>query len=365
MKKIISFFVVVFIAVFFCVPFQTYAADEYIYFTTTIHNWNHIDPITYPCGTFNSTVEFTSDTNHYRYAGCYNNTIVLNNYTFDDYSDIEIKETIRITDRMRSKGFYFLGLFGDSNEYSHTPIEEYLQRNYNNPGYFKVIESSVIDSGTKEEGSSVPDPAINEEESSASRDLPEEDYEIIGVDEATEYVDIEEGSTTHLGIVSFPNSYYLKYQFVVRGNLADPSGTFSYRFNEVEDYRTAIHGDSVTFRSNVETTSPEYMDLTLAELSRYLEEKPDVIYSDVYNAELYSVLFHTIGGEGYASILPDAFDEDSYGITLEVEARNDSEIANTGLLYDIGPYILLAIVFIGFLLVFKKNKIKEDDEELH
>ena len=374
MKRVLNILFIVFLVVFFCMPFHTHAAIQYVYFTTTIHNWNHVDSLKYPCGSLNSYIELWNDVDHYTYGGCYNNTVNINNYSFSGDSDIIIRERIRVNDSMKTNGFYFLGFFGNSDEYTNTPFEAYLKRNYHNPSYFKVVEEEQIDPDgsafIENEESSLEE--INEVEESDETPLEEEsteeefiegvphNYEILRTDGAIEFTNVVVGSTMDLGTVSYPNSYYLKYQFVVRGDLADPSGTFQYRFDEVESYRTAVHGDSIAFGSNIDPSSPFYKVLTLSDLNSALEEKPDVLYTGVYNENEYSIFLHTVGGERYGAIVADPEDPDSYGLTLELEARNDSEIANTGLLYDLGPFFILAIAIIVLFLVFRKVKIKEE-----
>ena len=370
MKKIVTILFIFVLFVFVCMPFRTYAdgitygesefiAPGYVSFKTTIHNWNHIDPLTYPCGSLNSSITLENDINTYSYGSCSNNTVVLNNYNFEGDSDIVIRETIRVTNNMKKYGFYLLGFFGASNEFTGTPFEAYLMREYNNPGYFKVIDRPEEDE-LEPVGSSPVEEEVVEE---AIEPEEEGNYEILGVDGATEFVEIYDASSFDLGTVNYPTGYYMKYQFVVRGDLADPSGTFQYRFDEVEQYRTAVHGDAIAFYNNVDSTSPSYRSISLTDLSNALEEKPEVVYTGVYNENEYAVFLHTVGGEGYASIIADPDDEDCYGITFEIEARNDSTIANTGLLYDMWPFAILMVAVIGLMVFFKKGKLKEEKIE--
>ena len=359
MKKIVTILLIIVLFVFACMPIHTYAEDPpvaegYISFKTTIHNWNRIDPLTYPCGSLNSSISMKDDIHSYSYGSCNNNTVILNNYNFEGDSDIVIYEKLRVTNNMKKYGFYLLGFFGESNEITGTPFEDYLKTNYNNPGYFKVVERPEGD------GEQIDPDGVSSEEEVL---VEEGNYEILGVDGDTVFTEIYDASLTDLGTVNYPTGYYMKYQFVVRGDLADPNGTFQYRFDEVEQYRTAVHGDSIAFYNNVDPASPNYRSISFVDLSNALEEKPEVVYTGVYNENEYAIFLHTIGGEGYASIVADPDDEDCYGITFEIEARNDSTIANTGLWYDMWPFAILVVAVIGLLIFFKKGKLKEEKIE--
>lgn len=372
MKRFLSLFLIFILSMYFCMPFRTYAdgitygesefiSPGYVSFKTTIHNWNHIDPLTYPCGSLNSSITLENDINTYSYGSCSNNTVVLNNYNFEGDSDIVIRETIRVTNNMKKYGFYLLGIFGESTDFTGTPFENYLKIGYNNPGYFKVIDPP---SSGEEEIVPDGDTAVIEEDLS-QEEVASEDMgsEILRVDGDPEFTEIYDGYTKDLGTVTYPTKYYLEYRFVVRGNLADPSGTFQYRFDEVEEYQNASHGDSITFSNNIDSNSPYYRNLTLTDLINALEVKPEVNYTGVYDALSYGVSFHTVGGDGYGAIIPHEDDPDYFGLTLEVEARNDSDIANTGLLYDLWPFAILVFAVIGLMFFFKKGKIKEEKLE--
>ena len=340
MKKLLSFFIIL-AFVFFLAPIHCYANETAQYtFHTYIDGWYKEDELIYHCSPSYGTDHFifiSAGDERYHYDSC--EDIVVNeildgfNDSNDYIQDISIAETVIVTDIDQDTVVLsspYLEL--TDSDYDGTPVIEHFFRDYH-PGDYTVDIAAL-----KEK-----DPNYLESQ------YPMYDSELCNI---------------RLGTVWEP-LLFVSFQFVVRGDLADPSGEFLFLLPDSSDALSFSNGD--TFEAYNDGASL----LSLTELKSFLETKPEVAYTGVYNEQDYSVAFHLLDGEGLQAVHADPeeliIDESiaKWGLYFEVEARNDSEIANTGLLYDMGPYLILTGVFIGFLLVFKRHKIKEDNEELH
>ena len=323
MKKFINVILFFLITIFFCMPICCHAdvpTSLSYHFKTTIENWNDEDELVFHCSTSElfDSVLITYGEENLPVTSC--DTISFQEIDFGDYlGPIVIEETFVVTDFNQDSVSITPGFVTIESDFDDTDIKDYIFQNYSYDEYSALIDLS-----------------------------PWENLTLDDLDVVADSIDF--------GAIHFP-IFFVKYQFVVRGDLADPSGQFLFTVEEEEDPLSFSTGDSVLFSEDSEDYA---IKLSLSDMKELLEVKPEINYSGVYEAQDYAVTLLNLSGEELASIQED--EDGRWGIIFEVEARNDSTIANTGLLYDMGPFFLLAIVFIGFLFIFMRNKVRENKE---
>ena len=342
MKKRYQQLFIVLLVIFFGVPLSSFALDEEFdkdalpiaptpIVTTTIEDWNFEDDLIYTCGGLSTdyTISLTIDdgTNVYSIGTC---DSTHTSFSLKDITSLDstattlvVRELIDDPDPNITEISIDYGEFSIDQQFIGTDIYQRIFQGYLDTDSILLLS---------------PDPAY----SLIRREIVDDIEVIVPVD-------------TNRGVISFPD-LFVSYDFIVRGDLADPSGHFllSLDENQVTPY-TKVSGDTLVLTKND-------ISITLELLATLLEVKPEVVYTDVDDDFEYMVTLHNLNGSGLSSIQDDG--NDVFGLSFEVEARNDSTIANTGLLYDMWPFVLLFSIFFLFFFFYRRNHLKEEKLEI-
>ncbi len=181
------------------------------------------------------------------------------------------------------------------------------------------------------------------------------------------FSDEEDQKTTvqYLGQIHLPN-YALHYIFQVKGNIANPNGNFTV--NHISE--NAIPNLEIPYSNYEEYT--EVANLSLLALNEMDSNYSNVIHAS-YGFEGIEDPSYTIGI--YDNQLGNNFDErlkiagNTFYLEYTISASLSSDGSDTGLFYNLVPFIILILLvgLFGFVFFYRKKKKKEVvlvDEEI-
>jgi len=174
-------------------------------------------------------------------------------------------------------------------------------------------------------------------------------------------------TSVSLGSVIIPN-FTFYYRFLVKGNIAKTNGTFHFSYlngNQVDEfYEYVLNGEMIKESSDWSLTDLRnlYVNSSLDFMNVSYE-----LHGDDSGSE-YSISFSE---NTNASSFSDALQYDGNEVYLEclITAENSVDSSDTGLFYNIMPFLFLLIfggLFVLFFLKRRKNAVKVivDDELL-
>ena len=129
-------------------------------------------------------------------------------------------------------------------------------------------------------------------------------------------------------------------------------------YDDIFRVENVTNGSTILLNSSSEKHT---LSVSLSVLRSILFSNPTITYNGVYNNTDYALSLANLNGDEFQSITGDG--NGNYGLYFEVEARNDSTVANTGLWYDIVPFLILAVIIVLSFFFFRKNRIKEEPKE--
>lgn len=168
------------------------------------------------------------------------------------------------------------------------------------------------------------------------------------------YFDIDDSKAVEIsqGTIAFPSLCNI-FSFAVKGNIADTNGTFQLT-------NTGAVPINVSFATNHEYTSTSITDFS-AFYGFFLDHTGKVLYVDSANeSDDYDI---TVTESSSETEFNDALTYDgneTFCLSYDVEALAEIDASNTGIFYDLWPF-LIVIVLVGLgIFVFYKSKLKSD-----
>jgi len=349
MKKKVFYHFIFFplLTVFFLLPSSCLAADFSFQYYTSIENWNGNDPLYYHCPSL-SAMSFqleVEDSNGKRLLdGC------------EDSNDLDLTE----------KGI-------DTSDDSFRVYETYTYENNTDiPSEFDIIHGSFFSDDSLGE-IPVTFYIFRDFQKRNVVVYHDEETNLFSVVEKDTGLPLDSSEPCSLGAVHFP-VYAVRYHFKARGDLANTNGYFDFRdpYFSIET-KEFHHGDIFVIASNY-SEDFYYHEILLSDLKQLVEHN-EVSYHYYVNSidnsnnpniidsieAGYTLSFTNLNGNDLSSIVQ--LSETVFGLDYEIEARLDSSLADTGLLYDIWPFILLGILLLSFMFFFFKNRIREETVE--
>ena len=160
------------------------------------------------------------------------------------------------------------------------------------------------------------------------------------------YLDSEsKNSQADLGIITIP-TYCVKFNFSVRGNIANTYGTFELTVPGSESSIVSNHGGTQTI-CTIEEEPMSYNNI-LDILS--MDTDNNIAYTGVLRSEDYEKQLDDLGETTEGTV-----------ITREVTviARLDTNGSQTGLIYRVLPFVILIALVGSAYIVMRRNRIKE------
>ena len=170
-------------------------------------------------------------------------------------------------------------------------------------------------------------------------------------------------TTESLGSVNLPN-YAVHYSYLVKGNIANPNGSFFLTHSD-----PAVLDITYPYSSSGEGTKIEFN--SLAKLNT-IDADPNSFVTAEYGVGA--------ADSNYTITVANAYDGESFGDRLQVEentffleyvitATFNADNSDTGLFYNLVPFVILIVLLgvFGFFFFHKKKKGKQvlvDDEVL-
>ena len=350
MKKRRNQLIFLFVLVWLLLPFSVWAEPNTITYSTTIQNWkpnNHLSIIAsndFPSGVTSSWV-----------LDCDGVDVPLtkqSGYVFANVSntcdDAVFKETVSFTGMTPTNlGLNTLTMTpatfdrsASENASLSTRVQTYMFSSLpvpNVPVYYFVL--NTVDN----DGNIIGNPYI--------RDIYFSD-------------DDEKTTEMDLGMINLPN-YELSLSFVLKGNIANPNGNFYLTYDQAMN-----HQDQELAYRNL--NGPVVLeDLTLSQLYGFYDDYSDYIefgYGLDEPSQDYeiSVDNNTAGANDFDTSL--VLDGNTFSLDYVVSAMAQVDGSDTGLFYNIWPFIIILLVGVGAFFLFffrhkkKKSKVIIDQE---
>ncbi len=337
-KNVLFLFIIGFLAIFGISSVRAFG-NRQITLTTTVDNWSSDYALTFTCGSgpidgatnasLEPTVNIRNSSGTVATGISCSSTIDISALT-----GITAGDTIYIDEVFDFSSFItsgignvtytlYPGMVGTaSSESFNSDVEDYIFGDYN------VDDVDVVAVRVNE---------LDSEDAPTGRSVINEIY----LDGESEKI-----NTKDMGTVRVPN-FCVDYYMLVKGNLADPSGTFTLQNN--------------LFGTVTKTTKTHYricenngVSLSYDDLEDYGPSNTQVSYSGVNNINDYEV---GITDGGLALETGGTFVR-KYDVTALLEAGSSP----TGVFYALVPFILLVGIGVVVFIVFRKNKIKDINE---
>lgn len=365
-NKSILCFIILF--VFFVFPGNVLASEETtITFVTDIYNWNNdeILAIEYPDHadyelpngvTYKSYFKYNSDIFEIYSGESFSDTLVyLDNYSFDNGAHVQFVEEFDFENATSDLGYHSIEL--KHAFFSNYFIESDLVIGYmfGSYDYYSPTVTYLVLNTVDEEGNIIGNRYVDSVYSS--------------------YSDLSKGKSSPQGYIIMPN-YCAKYHFSVRGNAATPSGKFSISYNIPDGIPMNIDSFMVDYPKDAVFINTVHSIRELSVLFNMNEDIHSVIYmGDDERGNETTTLTLSNSHLNYDSDIPTTnlddyliFDDDKYCLEFYVEARYDLDETETGVFYNIWPFVgiilCVLIVCVGFVVrnrKLKKIEIMDDD----